>query len=192
MALPADPGPGTDLRAGPADLRVAGLAAVAIAIHVLEAGFPSPIPGIKPGLANVVTLIALLRHGVATAAWVAGLRVLVGSMLIGSFLTPTFWLSATGAVCAFVVLATAWGIGQRIPALRLSAIGLSALSAMAHMAGQFLAAWKLFVPHDGLLHLLPVLLAAALVFGLVSGAIALRVLQRMEALERDAGKAQAG
>ena len=101
MASPADP----EGRADALDRRIAGLAAVAIAIHVLEAGFPSPVPGIKPGLANVVTLIALLRHGVACAAWVAGLRVLVGSLLVGSFLTPTFWLSATGALCAFAALA---------------------------------------------------------------------------------------
>lgn len=167
------------------DRRIAGLAAVAIAIHVLEAGFPSPVPGIKPGLANVVTLIALLRHGIGVAAWVAGLRVLVGSMLVGSFLTPTFWLSATGAVCAFAALAAAWQIGRWLPPLRLSALGLSAVSAMAHMSGQFFAAWRIFLPHDGLLYLLPVLLAAALVFGLVSGFVALRVVQRMRRLEQE-------
>lgn len=166
------------------DLRIAGLAAIAIAIHVLEAGFPTPIPGIKPGLANVITLVALLRHGVATAAWVAALRVLVGSMLVGSFLTPTFWLSATGALCAFAALTAAWGLGRAAPPLRLSAVGLSAVAAVAHMSGQFVAAWRLFLPHDGLLYLLPVLLIAALCFGLVSGLIALRVLARMEALER--------
>lgn len=186
MASPAEAG----TEVGLLDRRIAGLAAVAIAIHVLEAGFPSPVPGIKPGLANVVTLIALLRHGVACAAWVAGLRVLVGSLLVGSFLTPTFWLSATGALCAFAALATAWAIGRALPPLRLSALGLSVIAAVAHMSGQFLAAWQLFLPHDGLLMLLPVLLGAALVFGLVSGFIALRVLaamQRLEALEPQRG-----
>ncbi|MCR9091457.1 Gx transporter family protein [Algiphilus sp.] len=180
MALPAE----SDYRPDALDRRVAGLAAVAIAIHVLEAGFPSPVPGIKPGLANVVTLVALLRHGVACAAWVAGLRVLVGSLLVGSFLTPTFWLSATGAVSAFVVLAAAYAVGRAVPALRLSAVGLSVLAAMAHMTGQFMVAWTVFLPHAGLTVLLPVLLAAALVFGLASGLVALRVLDRMQRLER--------
>ena len=161
------------------DRRIAGLAALAIAIHVLEAGFPSPVPGIKPGLANVVTLVVLLRHGVLTAAWVAALRVLVGSLLVGSFMTPTFWLSATGAVCAFAAMATAYGIGRALPPLRLSAIGLSALAAMAHMSGQFMVAWQFFIPHPGLLSLLPLLLGMALVFGLVSGWIAQQVLARM-------------
>ena len=44
------------------DRLIAGYAALAIVIHVLEAGFPSPVPGVKPGLANVVTLIVLLRR----------------------------------------------------------------------------------------------------------------------------------
>jgi heptaprenyl diphosphate synthase len=183
MASPADP----EGRADALDRRIAGLAAVAIAIHVLEAGFPSPVPGIKPGLANVVTLIALLRHGVACAAWVAGLRVLVGSLLVGSFLTPTFWLSATGALCAFAALAAAWLLGRALPPLRLSALGLSVVAAEAHMSGQFFAAWKLFLPHDGLLMLLPLLLGAALIFGAVSGYIALRVLAAMQRLEPQAG-----
>lgn len=178
MASPAD-------AADVLDRRIAGLAAVAIAIHVLEAGFPSPVPGIKPGLANVVTLIALWRHGLACAAWVAGLRVLVGSLLVGSFLTPTFWLSATGALCALVALALGWTLGRAVPPLRLSPLGLSVCAAVAHMSGQFVAAWKLFLPHDGLLVLLPVLLAAALGFGLVSGLVALRVLAAMERLERE-------
>lgn len=185
MASPPARGAVPAIQATEADLRVAGLAAIAIAIHVLEAGFPTPVPGIKPGLANVITLIALLRHGVAAAAWVAALRVLVGSMLVGSFLTPTFWLSATGAVCAFAALAAAYLVMRALPALRLSAIGLSAIAAVAHMSGQFYAAWKLFLPHDGLLNLLPALLIAALCFGLVSGVIAERVLRRMRVLEQE-------
>ncbi|MGI9264582.1 MAG: Gx transporter family protein, partial [Gammaproteobacteria bacterium] len=54
------------------DRLVAGFAALAIAIHILEASFPSPLPGVKPGLANVVTLVVFLRHGFAIAAWVSG------------------------------------------------------------------------------------------------------------------------
>ena len=55
------------------------------------------------------------------------------------------------------------------------------------MSGQFVAAWKLFLPHDGLLMLLPLLLGAALVFGLASGFIALRVLAAMQRLEPQGG-----
>lgn len=163
------------------DRLIAGFAALAIAVHVLEAGFPSPVPGIKPGLANVVTLIVLLRHGLKPALWVGVLRVLVGSLLIGSFMTPTFWLSASGAACSLAVLALGAGWNALLPRLRLSALGLAVLAAEAHMAGQFYVAYHWFIPHPGLLRLLPLLLAAALGFGLVSGWIASRILDRLSA-----------
>ena len=44
----------------PEDHRIAWLAALAITIHVIESVLPSPLPGLKPGLANVVTIAVLL------------------------------------------------------------------------------------------------------------------------------------
>jgi heptaprenyl diphosphate synthase len=161
------------------DRLVAGYAALAIVIHVLEAGFPSPIPGVKPGLANVVTLIVLLRHSLRLAIWVALLRVLVGSLLVGSFMAPGFWLSAAGAVASLAALALATLWNRALPVLRLSALGLSVIAALAHMAGQFVLAWGWFVPHAGLLRLLPLLMSAALLFGLVTGAAAAALLRRL-------------
>src|SRR3569833_1687108 len=81
-----------------ADHRIAWLAALAITIHDAEGALPSPLPGVKPGLANVVTVIALVQYGWAAAAWVALLRVVVGSILIGTFLSPTFLLRLAGAL----------------------------------------------------------------------------------------------
>ncbi len=161
------------------DRLVAGYAALAIMIHVLEAGFPSPIPGVKPGLANVVTLIVLVRHSLRLAIWVALLRVLVGSLLVGSFMAPGFWLSAAGALASLSALAAGAVWNRAVPALRLSVLGLSVIAALAHMAGQFALAYGVFVPHAGLLRLLPLLMSAALVFGLVTGAVAARILQRL-------------
>ncbi|MGB2833052.1 MAG: Gx transporter family protein, partial [Methylotenera sp.] len=41
------------------DHRIAKLAAFAIALHMIEAVIPSPLPGVKPGIANIVTLYVL-------------------------------------------------------------------------------------------------------------------------------------
>ncbi|HSP01727.1 MAG TPA: Gx transporter family protein, partial [Thioalkalivibrio sp.] len=142
------------------DHRIAWLAALAIAIHVLEAALPSPIPGVKPGLANVITVLALLMYGWRVALWVSLLRVLAGSLLIGSFLSPSFLLSLSGALASLAAL----GIAHALAGPRLSALGLCVLAAMAHMGGQFLVAYTLIIPHPGLLKLLPVLLTAALLF----------------------------
>jgi heptaprenyl diphosphate synthase len=159
------------------DRLIAGFAALAIAIHILEAAFPSPMPGVKPGLANVVTVVVLVRWGWATAAWVAGLRVLVGSLLVGTFLSPTFIMSASGAVAALLAL----GLLRRLLGRWLGALGYSVVAALAHMAAQLVVAWQLFIPHPALLKLAPFLLTAALAFGMVSGVIAASVLNRLGA-----------
>jgi heptaprenyl diphosphate synthase len=86
------------------DRRIAALAAVAIALQVLEAGIPSPIPGVKPGLANIVTLVALLMLGWRAALALTLVRVCAASLLLGTFLSPAFWLSLMGGIAALLVL----------------------------------------------------------------------------------------
>lgn len=157
------------------DRLIAGFTALAVAIHILEAAFPSPLPGIKPGLANIITLIVLLRYGWRLAIWVGLLRVLVSSLLLGTFLTPTFILSFSGQLASLLVLGAAWLLLRRA----LSIVGFSMLAAMGHIAGQITIAWLLFIPHPVVWHLAPLLLAAALGLGLVSGIIARGVLVRL-------------
>jgi heptaprenyl diphosphate synthase len=156
------------------DQRIAWLAALAITIHILESAFPSPLPGMKPGLANVITIVVLLQFGWRSAAWVSLLRVLCGSLLLGTFLTPTFLLSLGGAVCSIGIL---W-LACRLPGRGFGPVGFSLLAALAHMTGQFTIAWLLFIPHPALWRLFPVLLTAALLFGTVSGIIAGGILTR--------------
>ncbi|RRQ22196.1 Gx transporter family protein [Thiohalobacter thiocyanaticus] len=160
----------------PEDHRIAWLAALAIAIHVLEAAIPSPVPGLKPGLANLVTLLALLAFGWRTAVWVSLLRVLVGSLILGSFLTPTFMLSLAGALASLLAL----GLGRALGRHWLGPLGLSLLAALGHISGQFLLAYALFIPHPGLWHLFPPLLTAALIFGILNGIIANLALQGVD------------
>ncbi len=154
------------------DQRIAWLTALAVAIHLLEATLPSPLPGIKPGLANVITIVVLMRFGWGTAAWVSLLRVLVSGLLLGTFLSPTFALSLGGALCSVAVL---WLV-TRTQWLRFGAVGYSVLAALAHMLGQFALAYALFIPHPGLLHLLPILLTVALLFGVLGGILAHMIL----------------
>jgi len=78
------------------DLQLARLAAIGIALSLLESAIPSPLPGIKPGLANIVTLIALHQLGWRAAAWVSLLRIVGAGVLLGSLFTPGFWLSLAG------------------------------------------------------------------------------------------------
>lgn len=156
------------IKATEEDYRIAWLTALAISIHILESALPSPLPGIKPGLANVITIAVLMQFGWRTAAWVSLLRVLCGSLILGTFLSPTFILSFGGALCSIAIL---W-LACRIPGEGFGPIGYSVLAAVAHMTGQFLLANLLFIPHMAIWYLFPVLLTAALLFGILSGIIA--------------------
>ena len=158
------------------DYLIAGLAALAIVIHIAESALPTPMPGAKPGLANVVTIAALLLYGWRAAIWVSLLRVLVGSILIGSFLTPTFVLSLSGSVAAMAAV----GLGYLLSARSLGPVGYCLLGAMAHMAGQFYVAYLLFIPHPALFRLLPVLMTLAVCFGLLSGLIVNAMMPRLQ------------
>jgi len=154
------------------DHRIARYAAAAIALTVAEAALPSPLPGIKPGLANIIVLVVLARHGWRDAAWVSLLRVVAGSLAIGQFLAPGFFLSLAGALVSLGMLALA----QRLPVRWFGPVSASVLAAFAHVAGQIALARAWLVPHDGVFYLLPLFATAALVFGTLNGLVAARLL----------------
>ncbi len=160
----------------PADHHIARMAALAIGLSMLEAAIPSPLPGVKPGLANIVILIVLHRYGWRTAAWVSLLRVLAGSLLFGSFLAPGFFLSLTGAVCSLGVLAAS----QYLPQRWFGAVTHSILAAFAHISGQMIVVYLWLIPHTGIAYLLPIFATAALVFGTVNGLIAARFMDNTQ------------
>lgn len=157
------------------DHRIAWFTALAITIHSIESALPSPLPGVKPGLSNIITVFVLVRFGWRMAAWVNLLRVVVGSLLIGTFLSPTFILSFSGACASTLVLS----LLSQLPGRGCSPLGYSMASAMGHMLAQFWVAYALFIHHDGLFHLLPMLMTAALIFGIVSGIIATILVKKL-------------
>lgn len=167
------------------DHLIAGLAALAITIHIAESALPSPLPGVKPGLANVVTLMVLYRFGWSAAAWVALLRVLVGSILIGTFLSPAFFLSASGALASVLVLGGLHVFSQQVPAWRIGPLGLGVAAATAHMSGQFWVAYILFVPHQGILTLYPLLMTLAAGLGILGGLLTQKLLEPLKDVKNE-------
>lgn len=158
------------------DHRLAWMAALAIALSMAESVFPSPIPGVKPGLANIVVLLVLYQQGLRAAIWVSALRVIAGSLFFGSFLTPTFFLSLSGATCSLLMLM----LTSRLPRSLFGPVTHSLLSSIAHIAGQLVIVYLWLIPHKGIVYLIPILAMAAVVFGLVNGIIAARILNSPE------------
>ncbi|RKZ98771.1 MAG: heptaprenyl diphosphate synthase [Gammaproteobacteria bacterium] len=165
-----------------ADHKIALLAALAITIHIIESAFPSPLPGIKPGLANVITLFTFIKYGWKTALQVSLLRVIISSLLLGTFLSPTFLLSLSGALLSLISL-----ILIQLPFRQFSlaeyqpgAVGYAIVASISHMSGQFLVAWYFFIPHPGLFKLLPIFITFAVILGLVSGIITQLLINQIQ------------
>lgn len=142
--------------------------ALAVALHTLEALFPAPIPWFRPGLANILTVLALFLYG-GGAAWSVTLaRIAIGSLFLGQFLSPGFFLALAGGLSATSLMIAARTLGGR----RLGPVGVSAIGAAGHAAGQMLAAWLLVVKHPGVWQLFPFLLLFSLVAGVLNGWVA--------------------
>jgi heptaprenyl diphosphate synthase len=164
-----------ELRASGEDRRVAALAAAAIGLTLAEAAIPLPIPGVKPGLANIVTLVVLYRYGWRMAAWVAGLRIVAGALALGQFLTPAFLLSLAGGVASLLVLIAA----IRLPARWFGPVALSLLAAFAHIGSQLMVVDVWLLPGASLIALLPLFLGAAWITGLGNGLAAAHLLKSL-------------
>ncbi|MBF0190787.1 MAG: Gx transporter family protein [Magnetococcales bacterium] len=158
------------------DLLIAYLAAAAVTAQVLEAALPGPGPWFKPGLANVFTLVAFLRLGWQAAATVTLMRILAGSLALGTLFTPGFFLSLSGGCGAIAMLALLrWNLFSG-----LGPVGISLLAALAHMAAQTVAAWLLIVGHAGILTALPWFLAGSWISGVLNGVLTFLLLEQLD------------
>jgi len=155
------------------------LAALAVALHVIEALLPMPyvFPGAKLGLANVVALYLVLSYGPAEAVAVTGLRTVLGSLLSGTFLNLAFLLSLSGGLVSTAVMAAL----SPLPRRSLSPIGISIAGAVTHNLTQ-LAVAVAVTRQAGLALYLPVLLGFALPTGLLNGLIARRLVILQDSL----------
>ena len=153
--------------------RDAMLTGVALIIFIVEAQIPplTSIPGIKMGLANIITVFAVFAVGPVDAAAILASRVLLGSMFTGS-LSTLMYSAAGGALCLLAMLAL-----RRVLSMRQIWVA-SVIGAAAHNAGQIAVAIAV-TGTVGLLAYLPVLLMSGMLAGLFTGLCAQGVVRRM-------------
>lgn len=152
------------------------LTAIALTIFVVENQIPAPvpIPGVKLGLANIITLIAMKLLGKKEAGAVLLVRVLMGSMFAGS--PSTLLFSAAGGALAYAVMCL---LADRFGENQLWIV--SALAGVAHNAGQ-LAACVLVVKTPGVFAYAPILAASGVITGVFTGLAAQSLLKALKKL----------
>ena len=156
------------------------LTALAVVLSLAERLFPLdavvPVPGVKLGLANVVTLFALTRLSAREAGIVLLCRVTLSSLLMGS--VTAFLFSLLGGLLALAVM---WLL-LRVEGRFCSLLGVSVAGAAAHNIGQVLAAAGWMQTGAGTAYL-PFLLVMSVPLGLVTGLTAAVVLGHMKKIE---------
>jgi heptaprenyl diphosphate synthase len=161
---------------------IAVLVALAIVLHIFEAliPIPFPIPGVKLGLANIVTLLALVIFDFKTAFMIACLRTLLGSLMSGTFLNIGFFLSFSGALTACCLMGILLPLSTSLRFHSgLSIIGISVAGAAAHNLGQ-LAMAALIIKHTGIFLYLPIMLLSSVPTGFLTGLLLKELLKSLK------------
>ena len=96
---------------------MAVLTAIALTIFMIENQLPSPvpIPGIKLGLANIITLTAMAILGRKEAGAILAARIIMGAIFAGS--PSTFIYSAAGGILAYIVMCVTIGLLVKPPGI---------------------------------------------------------------------------
>ncbi len=152
------------------------LCAVALTIFIIEAQIPPlvPIPGVKLGLANIVTVFTVFCFRGRDGALVLAVRIFLGAVFAGNFST-IFYSAAGGALAILVTIL----LKRILTNKQLWVAG--ALGAIAHSIGQMAMA-VLLTGTPGLVAYLPVMLVCSIITGLFTGLCAQFLLNRGEKL----------
>lgn len=152
--------------------QMALLTAIALTIFMVEAQIPAlvPVPGVKLGLSNIITVFAVFAIGPKEAASILFVRIFLGAVFAGNF--STIFYSAAGgtlAIAATIVLR------KILTRKQLWVAGV--MGAISHSIGQMAMAIAI-TRTVGLISYLPVMILCSIVTGLFTGFCAQFLMDR--------------
>ena len=132
-------------------------------------------PGVKLGLANLVTMVGLYCMGTKETALISVVRVLLSGILFGPPSAILFGLAGTALSLTVMALCKRFRL--------FGMVGVSILGGVAHNIGQFLMA-AFVVNTFGVFSYLPVLLTAGCAAGALIGLLGGILVERVNRLFR--------
>lgn len=153
------------------------LTAIALTIFMIESQLPPPVPvpGVKLGLANIITLMTMLFLGRKEAGAVLTVRIIMGAVFSGS--PASLLYSAAGGFLAYIVMCLTV---NRFSEKQLWIV--SSLAGVAHNAGQLLSC-VLIVQTPGVLAYGPILAASGVISGCFTGFAAMYLLKALRKMK---------
>ena len=151
---------------------MAMLCAIALTIFMVEAQIPPlvPMPGVKMGLSNIVTVFAVFALGPGEAAAILFVRIFLGAVFAGNF--STIFYSGAGGVCAILVTI---GLRKILNQKQLWIAGC--IGAIAHSIGQMAMA-MLLTGTPSLVVYLPFMIVCSIISGTFTGLCAQVLVNR--------------
>lgn len=152
------------------------LLSLSLILSYVESLFPFGfgIPGVKLGLANLVTMIALFRLGTRRAILLSVLRVILSGILFGNIFSIVYSLS--GATFSLLIMILLKKTRQ------FSILGVSIAGGVAHNIGQIILATFL-MENKAFFYYIPVLLVVGTVTGMLIGVGSNEVMKRLPKIE---------
>ena len=162
--------------------RMALLTAAALTIFMVEAQIPPivPIPGVKLGLSNIVTVFAVFQMGPREAAAILAARIFLGAVFSGNM--ATIFYSAGGGLLSILLTI---GLKHILTVRQIWVAGI--LGAIAHSVGQILVA-VLLTGTPGLFINLPIMIVCSSVTGLFTGLCAQALCNRKDSIWKTTSK----
>lgn len=153
--------------------------AAASILQISETLIPHPIPGLRFGFANIISLVVLLQYGFKPALTITLLRTIVSSFILGSFLSPGFILSFTSGFLNICAIGLLHRFSSSHSVLRFSPIGLGIIGAFMHNLVQICLAFILLIQMPEIFYLVPWLSIGAVFMGGFSGWLTLQIIAEM-------------
>ncbi|HEX2959319.1 MAG TPA: Gx transporter family protein [Chitinispirillaceae bacterium] len=141
---------------------------LAVGLNCLELLIPRiPLfPWFKPGFANIITIIWIIRFGTIDAVLYTILRSWISGFYFG-FSLITLTLSVSGGIAATIAVGMLWKILGKNQIL--GSVGLAISGAIMHNSAQLLVVYLLFMRNDSVFYQIPIMMIASFVFGGLTG-----------------------
>jgi heptaprenyl diphosphate synthase len=153
------------------------LLAISIVLSIVESMLPViPIPGVKFGLANVVTLFIMYFYNDKDALIILLLRIILVGLLRGNIFSVTFYLSLSGGLNAYLFMV----VVKKIHVF--SIISVSIMGSLGHGIGQIMMAIFL-IERNELIYYLPYIMVLSIITGTITGLITRKSLQIIKTVD---------
>ncbi|MDR2694132.1 MAG: Gx transporter family protein [Chitinispirillales bacterium] len=143
----------------------------AVALNAVEIAIPRLpfLPWLKPGFANIITVLWIMKYGFGDALLYTALRVWISGFYFG-FSLFTLTLSLSGGLLSTAAMFILWTtLGRRGLT---GTVGMAIVGALFHNAGQLAVIYMMMSRNIGVLGQIPFMLCAAVVLGGIVGALA--------------------